>query len=204
MSFDEIVHCLSAEDQKTVREMTALFESIGRQTRQFAAETGLKCETGCGTCCANPDIETTVAEVLPLAVYLWSISQADDALRTRPSAGACVFYKPDPAVKGHGRCGIYAYRPGLCRLFGFAANRDKYGRRTLATCKVIRESQAQACAHGLSLKLVAILKIMESFGTRTSAGHARLGCLNVPAMHLLGGLRRQLDLLPRSQGMRSQ
>jgi Fe-S-cluster containining protein len=146
VSFDEIVHCLSAEDQKTVREMTALFESIGRQTRQFAAETGLKCETGCGTCCANPDIETTVAEVLPLAVYLWSISQADDALRTRPSAGACVFYKPDPAVKGHGRCGIYAYRPGLCRLFGFAANRDKYGRRTLATCKVIRESQAQACA----------------------------------------------------------
>lgn len=148
MTFDEITRCLSAEDQKIIGDMTALFDSIDRQTERFSGQTGLKCKNGCGACCTNPDIETTVAEVLPLAVYLWSQGSAQDKLgtiRSHNSKGVCIFYTPDPLSQNQGRCSIYAYRPGLCRLFGFAARKDKYGKPLLVTCKVIKDSQPQAC-----------------------------------------------------------
>ncbi len=157
MNFDEIVHSLSAEDQKVIRDMMVLFESIDSQTSKFAGQSGLKCKSGCGACCESPEVETTVAEALPLAVHLWSSSPAEDSfnsgqagsilevLRANPSKSVCIFYRPDPVAKGQGRCSIYDYRPGLCRLFGFAARKDKYGRGTLMTCKVIKDSQPQAC-----------------------------------------------------------
>jgi Fe-S-cluster containining protein len=96
----------------------------------------------------NSEIETTATEFLPLAVYLWSMGLGEDTLqrtRSNPSKAVCVFYKPDPMIKGHGHCGIYDYRPGICRLFGFSARRDKYGKSDLVTCKVIKESQPKAC-----------------------------------------------------------
>ena len=148
MNFDKIVSCLSAEDQKVVKDMMALFESIDCQTKEFAAQTGLKCKSGCGACCTNPDVETTVAEVLPLAVHLWSNGQGECFLeesRSKFSKSICAFYKPDLILKDHGSCGIYAYRPGLCRLFGFAARKDKQGQNILVTCKIIKDSQPQAC-----------------------------------------------------------
>lgn len=137
MSFDKII-----------REMMALFDGIDRQTESFSKQTGLKCKAGCGACCETPDIETTVAEVLPLAAHLWSQGLEPnklEAIRSSASRGVCVFYQPAPNTLSQGRCTIYAYRPGLCRLFGFAAHRDKYGKRALVTCKVIKDSQPQAC-----------------------------------------------------------
>ena len=111
MSFDEIVCCLFASDQKVVRDMMVLFDDINRQTEKFALQTGLRCKSGCGACCENPDVETTVAEVLPLAVHLWSTELADskiEAVRTKSPKNICIFYKPDPFLQGQGRCGIYA------------------------------------------------------------------------------------------------
>jgi uncharacterized protein len=148
MTFDEITRCLSITDQKIIGDMLALFDGIDRQTEKFAGQTGLKCKNGCGACCTNPDIETTITEVLPLAAYLWSKDIAQNKLeviRGNANKDICVFYEPDPLVPTQGRCGIYAYRPGLCRLFGFAARKDKHGQRTLVTCKVIKESQPQVC-----------------------------------------------------------
>ena len=164
MTFDEIIRCLSTEEQKIIKEMMVLYDEIDRQTSNFSGQTGLSCKAGCGACCENPEIETTVAEVLPLAAYLWSQGLASnklEAIRLNSSKGVCVFYEPmnmkgtvplnslncrgqSPST-GQGRCGIYAYRPGLCRLFGFAARRDKHGQPVLVTCRVIKDSQAQAC-----------------------------------------------------------
>lgn len=126
----------------------ALLDELDRQTQTFAAQTGLKCKDGCGACCQNPDVETTVTEVLPLAVHVWSafrpqkaVDSILESLRRTSFRGVCVFYKPDPSLKGQGRCSVYAYRPGLCRLFGFSARRDKYGKAQLVTCKVIKNIQ---------------------------------------------------------------
>jgi len=149
MTFDEIVNCLSLEDKKVIREMMTLLDDISLQTKEFSAQTGLKCKQGCGACCSTPNIETTVAEVMPLAVYLWSEDQAQrifDSLRSNAQSRTCVFYEHDPRDTAKGRCSIYAYRPGLCRLFGFSAHLDKYGKLMLSTCKVIKEAQADTCS----------------------------------------------------------
>jgi hypothetical protein len=42
-----------------------------------------------------------------------------------------------------GSCSNYRYRGLICRLFGYAASRDKYGKLRLATCKIIKEGQQE-------------------------------------------------------------
>lgn len=51
----------------------------------------------------------------------------------------CVVYRPDPVDPRRGRCGFYSSRPALCRLFGFAAQREKSGLPRLAACVVHKE-----------------------------------------------------------------
>ena len=126
----------------------ALYEDVDRQAEEFSLQTGLKCKEGCGACCLNPDIETTVAEVLPLAVHLWSKGVALkqlESIQSKAAKSICDFYEASPLDPCKGRCSIYTYRPGLCRLFGFAAHRDKQGKRLLLTCRVIKNSQPEAC-----------------------------------------------------------
>jgi Fe-S-cluster containining protein len=148
MTFDETVSRLSGTDQKIIRDMMVLLEGIDRRTKEFSSSTGLKCRDGCGACCENPQVETTLAEVLPLAASLWAGGTAENKLediRARDSKGVCVFYNPDPVHPGRGRCGIYAFRPGLCRLFGFSARKNKKGQPELLTCKIIKSSQPEDC-----------------------------------------------------------
>ncbi|MDE2221777.1 MAG: YkgJ family cysteine cluster protein [Candidatus Omnitrophica bacterium] len=148
MTFESIVKSLSLADQKIIQEVMALFETVDRRTQAFCRQTGLKCKEGCGACCENPQVESTVTEVLPLAVYLWSQGQALDTLkeiRARESQGPCVLYEPHAFNHHRGRCTIYVYRPGLCRLFGFAVRKNKYGEQELMTCKVIKEEQPGIC-----------------------------------------------------------
>jgi Fe-S-cluster containining protein len=149
MTLKEIICYLSDEDQKIVRDMMALYEDIDRQTLNFAGQTGLHCQSGCSACCRNPDIETTAAEMMPAAVLLWAQSRAEyqlEILRSKDYKGICVFYQPEAgAHENAGCCSIYAHRPGLCRLFGFSARPDKYGKPLLVTCKTIKESQPQVC-----------------------------------------------------------
>ncbi len=148
MPYNDILHMLPVATQKVVGEMTALFEKIDDQTKIFARQTGLKCKHGCGACCTNPDIEITVADALPMAVYLWSKGHVEsilDVIRSPSSNSVCIFYKADLLVQGQGSCSIYPYRPGICRLFGFASRTDKHNQRELLTCKIIKDSHAKAC-----------------------------------------------------------
>jgi uncharacterized protein len=149
LSFEAIVSRLSAVDQKIIRDCMALFECIDRKTQVFCKQTGLKCKDGCGACCESPNVETTVTEALPLAVHLWSQDDAArvlEEIRSRDSKGPCVMFEASAFNKGEGRCSVYAFRPGLCRLFGFAARKNKYGTQELMTCKVIKEEEPQDCA----------------------------------------------------------
>ena len=149
MSFEEIVRYLSAEDQKIVAQMVLYYEDIDRQTAAFAGHTGLRCKPLCKDCCENPGIETTLAEVLPLAVWLWSQSKAQDALKSiegKDWGGLCIFYNPLLAKEGEGCCSVYPWRPGICRLFGFSGNKDKYGHLRLSACRVMKEFSPKTVA----------------------------------------------------------
>ena len=136
-------------DQKIIKEITALLEDISCQTQEFARTTGLRCRSGCGHCCENPQVETTVTEMLPLAVDLWAKGEAEQALAAiakTQAQGTCIFYKPDPFIAGNGRCSIYAHRPGVCRSFGFSTQTDKYGKAKLVTCSIIKNAQPDQCS----------------------------------------------------------
>lgn len=166
MTFEDILRHLSPEDQKIVADIMLLYEDIDRQTSGFALQTGLRCEAKCSQCCQNPDIETTVAEVLPVAVQLWAEGQAErylEAIHGKDYRGVCIFYQPKYANVAPGCCRRYAYRPGLCRLFGFCARRDKYGRGAVVTCKIIKAGQGEVCSRaqeqlhqGLAAPLVSL------------------------------------------------
>lgn len=122
----------------------AVFQDIDRQTAEFQQATGLQCPPGCGKCCQSPTVEVTVLDCLPYAIELLSQNSAIavlEQLAALPVNAPCIFYQMDAVIPGNGRCGIYAWRPALCRLFGFATVRDKHGQVELATCVEHKASQ---------------------------------------------------------------
>src|SRR6185295_15429071 len=137
---------LPARERKRFFSLLKIYHKLEKETKQFQAETGLHCIAGCGRCCENPRIETTVAELMPLAFRLFQRGEESgwlDKANRSESKGQCIFYKPDPLIEGKGRCSVYQWRPLICRLFGFSAITDKKGRPSLVTCAVIKQSQMQ-------------------------------------------------------------
>lgn len=125
--------------ERLAREVMACLERLDEDTRALGNATGLGCPPGCGACCENPHIETTVLELLPAAFELLERGEAEHVLE-RPEVqggeGRCTFFEPSSSAGG-GRCGLYAHRPGICRLFGFASVHTRRGSE-LAACRVHR------------------------------------------------------------------
>lgn len=144
-------------------QVMGILQQIDRETTSFQTVTGLQCPTGCGRCCQNPEVETTPLEMLPVVMELFrqqEVEQWFSQALAKQEQGVCVFYKPDPLIDGNGYCQVYAWRPSLCRLFGFAAIANKQGQPELAACKRHKEvtpqvvSQAQkAIATGVSVPI---------------------------------------------------
>ncbi len=126
-----------------VELVEALFLQLEQESAQFQQASGLGCVAGCGKCCTYPDIQASPLEFLPWAFHLFLNGEAEKtlALLNTTHSATCLIYAPLTKL-GHGRCSDYKYRGLICRLFGFAANTDKYGNLRLATCKIIKEGQA--------------------------------------------------------------
>lgn len=129
--------------ERRVALVEKLFYQLEQESAQFTKESGLGCVSGCGKCCTHPTIEASPLEFLPWAFHLFLQGEAEDTLETlnKSNKPTCFIYKP-LSVVDQGRCSDYKYRGLICRLFGFAANTDKYGVLRLATCKIIKEGQA--------------------------------------------------------------
>jgi Fe-S-cluster containining protein len=117
-------------------DVQSILDEIEARTVAYAASSGIKCRTGCGQCCLKPGVEVRPLELLPLARDLFRRGVAEAAYDAASAAadGVCVFYGGDKADPTLGRCGEYALRPSLCRLFGFAAVSRKSGAPELAAC----------------------------------------------------------------------
>jgi Fe-S-cluster containining protein len=129
-----------------VRLVEALFDRLENEITAFQSKTHLHCRSGCGKCCTTPDINASPLEFLPWALYLFLNGKAEEMVtelndKTNP---ACHIYRPITVLdRNNGSCSNYRYRGLICRLFGYAASRDKYGELRLATCKIIKEEQLQ-------------------------------------------------------------
>jgi uncharacterized protein len=132
--------------ERRVKLVEDLFEQLDLEISQFQDQTKLHCLTGCGNCCNNPTIEASPLEFLPWAFHIYLTGNALETLKelnTKEKQSVCHIYSPLNAVDTTmGNCSNYKYRALICRLFGYAATRDKYGQQRLVTCKIIKENQA--------------------------------------------------------------
>ena len=134
---------MAIEDK--VRQVEALFDRLEIEINAFQTETHLYCNTGCGKCCTTPNIDASPLEFLPWAFHLFLNGKAEEtlALLNNTTSGNCLIYRPLSVLEQKGSCSNYRYRGLICRLFGYAANTDKYGKLRLATCKIIKEQQQE-------------------------------------------------------------
>ncbi len=129
-----------------VRLVEELFDRLDTEITDFKSETKLHCLTGCGKCCSKPDIDASPLEFLPWALHLFLNGKAEETLLelNNSSISTCHIYRPLALLEEYnGSCSNYKYRGLICRLFGYAASRDKYGKLRLATCKIIKEGQLE-------------------------------------------------------------
>lgn len=129
-----------------VRLVEELFDRLDNEITNFKSETKLNCLSGCGKCCSKPDIDASPLEFLPWALHLFLNGKAEETLLelNNSSISTCHVYRPFALLEEYnGSCSNYKYRGLICRLFGYAASRDKYGELRLATCKIIKEGQLE-------------------------------------------------------------
>lgn len=118
---------------KLYQEMSDSFSSYQNSTRW-------SCLAGCGKCCLNPDVEATLFEMIPMALRIYDEGLFDEWVEKLETSEQeyCLLYKPGDG-EGKGRCGSYADRPSLCRMFGVAGYYNKNQELTLSICKLIRD-----------------------------------------------------------------
>ena len=132
--------------EQKARLVEELFARLETEITTFKSETSLHCLTGCGRCCSKPDIDASPLEFLPWALHLFLNGKAEETLveLENSSITTCLIYRPFALLEEYnGSCSNYRYRGLICRLFGYAASRDKYGKLRLATCKIIKEDQQE-------------------------------------------------------------
>jgi Fe-S-cluster containining protein len=137
-------------DEK-VKEVEAVFQKLDAEIAQFQSLTGMHCKSGCGKCCFKPDIEATPLEFLPFALHLYREGIAEqwyERLNTAEDS-LCLILNPTQAAGG--LCTEYKHRGLICRLFGYSARTNKYDKKELVTCQVIKTEEKKEYRKGVEL-----------------------------------------------------
>lgn len=124
-----------------VRAVEEAFKALDADIAAFQSRTNLHCAWGCGKCCFKPDIEATALEFLPFAHHLYTLGTAYEwyeRLRDTNPAHCLIL---NPTQGGAGMCSQYEHRGLICRLFGYSARTNKYGKKELVTCQIIKSEQ---------------------------------------------------------------
>lgn len=140
--------------KQKVEAVEKLFNSLDQEISHFKSFTGIYCYSSCGKCCNKQDIEASPLEFLPLAFHWFKTGRAQefyDKLENNQSLN-CIVYSPLSILdQNQGSCSEYPYRGLICRLFGYGANRDKYGELRLLTCKLIKDGQIENYTKAIDL-----------------------------------------------------
>jgi len=139
------------EPVSLVERIEARHADLSARAEALSLVSGLACPSGCGRCCISPNVESSVADLLPAAHALFARGDAAAVhalAAASPGWTRCVLYQPDAARPDvDGRCGLYEHRPSICRVFGFAARRAKASEGLeLATCKDLRRFTPETVA----------------------------------------------------------
>jgi hypothetical protein len=179
---------MAIEDK--VRQVEALFDRLEIEITAFKTQTQLYCNTGCGKCCTTPNIDASPLEFLPWAFHLFLNGKAEEtlaSLRDTSSSNSCLLYRPLSVLEHHqGSCSNYRYRGLICRLFGYAANTDKYGKLRLATCKIIKEQQKENfIAAEEAINKDQYVPVLANYYMQLAQIDIRMGVLSLPVNQAL-------------------
>lgn len=130
----------------TASQLMILNDEIAQTYSRYQNDRKLFCRSGCGQCCLHPGIEASVLEMLPLALHLYDQGIAESTLEAlqQHTQDGCFFYKASSEDRKSGQCGVYPFRPAVCRMFGAAGYRGREGEVLLSVCKVIRADAPEA------------------------------------------------------------
>ena len=130
----------------TAYQLMILNDEIAQTYSRYQNDRKLFCRSGCGECCLHPGIEASVLEMLPLALHLYAAGVAESTLEDlrQHDRADCYFYQASSEDRKSGQCGVYPYRPAVCRMFGAAGYRGREGEVLLSICKVIRSDEPEA------------------------------------------------------------
>jgi len=129
--------------EEKVKSVEEVFRRLDTEISTLQSWSGLHCKAGCGKCCFKPDIEATVLEFLPFAYHLYKIGESEAWLAKVENAESGLCPILNPTQGGVGLCSEYAYRGLICRLFGYSARTNKYDKRELVTCQIIKTEQTE-------------------------------------------------------------
>ena len=122
-----------------------IFVDLDQEIAKFQSDSSLHCKWGCGKCCFKPDVEATILEFLPFALYLYQQDNAERWLAQLKDSDSTICMILNPTQAGAGLCSQYPHRGLICRLFGYSARMNKYGKPELVTCQIIKTEQSDAC-----------------------------------------------------------
>lgn len=133
------------------RKLEKVYAEMSETFSAYQKQTGLSCLAGCGRCCMNPDIETSVLEMIPFALKVYDEGKLEEWLEKvqTDEQKICLLFAPRDQV-GLGSCSSYQERPSICRMFGVAGTFNKHHQKTLSLCKYIREDQPDLSAKTLN------------------------------------------------------
>ena len=121
----------------------AVLHELDEEVNTFQAWSSLTCKAGCGKCCTKPDIEATPLEFLPLALHIHNAGKGNawlDLFEAQPENKICLAFNAHQL--GVGLCSEYTHRGLICRLFGYSARLNKFGKKELVTCSIIKTEKS--------------------------------------------------------------
>jgi Fe-S-cluster containining protein len=124
-----------------IKAVEEAFQNLDKEIASFQSWSGLGCKSGCGKCCFKADVEATILEFLPFAQHLYNRDEAFDWLEKIKTTETSLCMILNPMQSGVGLCSEYQHRGLICRLFGFSSRINKYGKKELVTCQIIKEEQ---------------------------------------------------------------
>jgi len=171
-------------------EQVAVISEIYREMDvlglRFQNATGLRCLPGCGACCDTEEVEATVVEVIPLCwqilmnraeeKYLSAIAEMEEHGTER-----CVIYDRALIPEQPGCCTLYDYRPLVCRLFGFAARRDKKGGLEFVACRWLNDATPEAVKRAqIGIASGLVIAVYQDAFMRVASVNPALGFRRLP------------------------
>jgi Fe-S-cluster containining protein len=130
--------------EEKVKAVEAVLSKLDQEIAAFQSWSTLHCKFGCGKCCFKADIEASVLEFLPFAHHLYLQDKAFEWYENLKKTTSPICLILDPTQNGAGLCSEYPHRGLICRLFGYSARTNKYSKRELVTCQIIKTEQTEA------------------------------------------------------------